>query len=152
MASASSFYDAHLLWSIWVILIVGIKKRQKSKYFYTLGVLIKTEHKILDHSFLVDGGFKQLYHMERTLGVIQLFEPITTRWGNITVVYKNMNLITIICDANEPASCNNSNKCPHRFKCYTAKIGEKKQFFDWRINQYQARALRDNTDMVRVSR
>lgn len=106
-------------------MIVGLKRRSKSKKFYELAVvdklITKEESKIQPRK----SGDIKIYDYKTTKVLIKLFEPIirgtfpyqySTSWA-----YKDIKMVEKICNEDNPSSCKNE-ICPHRFRCLTTRI------------------------------
>ena len=101
-------------------MIVGLKRRKTSKDFYDLGVTTpkRSYYKCRVHWV----GGKRI--VDRFV-LVRTFTPfILNRWFRHErhYIWKRVDLIEKICDETKPANCKND-KCPHRFRCFTTKIG-----------------------------
>lgn len=103
-------------------MIVGLKRRRASKGFYELGVL---ENVTTKTEVIVTYDQKKplkVRNYRKAMALVKAFNPCKRGRSYIwetDYVWTQPHLIVKICDNIKPASCRNE-KCPYRFRCFTA--------------------------------
>ncbi len=101
-------------------MIVGVKRRRNSRDIYGLGQPVFRVERNVVRTFYNEPFRSNETHLDKI--VVKLFEPRLTRWGNDSHIWTNSYQVVEICDFDKPATCGAERyeKCPYRFKCFTA--------------------------------
>lgn len=119
-------------------MIVGLKRRRRSKTYYDLGVVDYIYVWQSDH-YKPRKGDKDLLAVTETMGRIKVSRPPTDIRGIMVTTFnshkfgrrytyfdnryytRNIYLLEKICEEDEPAACKRED-CPHRFRCFTSSV------------------------------
>jgi hypothetical protein len=103
-------------------MIVGLKKRKRSKAFYELGLVIRKYERAEKSTYPSEAG-NTVRKKNKSFYVIKTFQPIPRSYGEFEfdIVYKSTQLVEKICDKDNTSLCNDEN-CPHKFRCFSTRI------------------------------